>query len=75
MLLGDEPTGNLDFHTGKLVLRALKDVNAQEGKTVIVVTHNSPIAQVADRVLHLRDGGIAQEEVIEHPLPPEDIVW
>ncbi len=75
MLLGDEPTGNLDFHTGKLVLRALKDVNAQGGKTVIVVTHNSPIAQVADRVLHLRDGGIAQEEVIEHPLPPEDIVW
>ena len=75
MLLGDEPTGNLDFHTGKLVLRALKDVNAEQGKTVIVVTHNSPIAQVADRVLHLRDGGIAQEEIIEHPLPPEDIVW
>ena len=75
MLLGDEPTGNLDFHTGKLVLRALKDVNVREGKTIIVVTHNSPIAQVADRVLHLRDGGIAQEEIIDHPLAPEEIVW
>jgi len=75
MVLGDEPTGNLDFHTGKLVLAALKELNAQEGKTVIVVTHNSPIAQVADRILHLRDGGIASEEIVESPTPPEDIVW
>ena len=75
MILGDEPTGNLDYRTGKLVLRALKDVNVREGKTVIVVTHNSPIAAVADRVLHLRDGSIAEEEIVEFPTPPEDIVW
>lgn len=75
MLLGDEPTGNLDFRTGKLVLRALKDVNVREGKTVIVVTHNSPIAAVADRVLHLRDGSVVEEQVNAHPLPPEDVIW
>jgi putative ABC transport system ATP-binding protein len=75
MVLGDEPTGNLDFHTGKLVLGALKELNAQEGKTVVVVTHNSPIARVADRILHLRDGGIVSEEVVAQPTPPEDIVW
>ncbi len=75
MVLGDEPTGNLDFHTGKLVLRALKDVNEREGRTVIVVTHNTPIAQVADRVLHLRDGNIAKEETVANPTPPEDVVW
>jgi len=74
-VLGDEPTGNLDFHTGKLVLGALKELNVAEGKTVVIVTHNSPIAQVADRILHLRDGGIAREEIVENPTPPEEIVW
>jgi putative ABC transport system ATP-binding protein len=75
MVLGDEPTGNLDFHTGKLVLGALKELNVSEGKTVVIVTHNSPIAQVADRILHLRDGGIAREEIVTNPTPPEEIVW
>ncbi len=75
MILGDEPTGNLDFRTGKLVLAALKEVNVHEGKTVIIVTHNSPLAAVADRVLHLRDGRISEIEVNEHPLDPEDVEW
>ncbi len=75
LILGDEPTGNLDFRTGKLVLAALKEVNEVEGKTVIIVTHNSPLAAVADRVLHLRDGHVADVIVNEHPTPPDQIEW
>jgi putative ABC transport system ATP-binding protein len=75
MILGDEPTGNLDYHTGKLVLAALREVNLTEGKTVVVVTHNTPLAQVADRVLHLRDGAVAEIIVNEHPISPEDVEW
>jgi putative ABC transport system ATP-binding protein len=74
LILGDEPTGNLDFVTGKLVLGTLKQLNAQ-GRSVVLVTHNSPVAQVADRVLHLRDGRIAGEELNVRPLDPDDIVW
>ncbi|MDO8737001.1 MAG: ABC transporter ATP-binding protein [Thermoleophilia bacterium] len=75
LILGDEPTGNLDFSTGKLVLKAMKDLNVAEGKTCIIVTHNTPLAQVADRILHLHDGRIAEEEIVERPIPPEEITW
>jgi putative ABC transport system ATP-binding protein len=75
MILGDEPTGNLDYHTGKLVLSALREVNRVEGKTVVIVTHNTPLAQVADRVLHLRDGHVAEIIVNEHPVDPDDVEW
>jgi len=75
MVLGDEPTGNLDYDTGKLVLAALREVNRVEGKTVVIVTHNTPLAQVADRVLHLRDGHVADIVVNEHPVSPEDVEW
>lgn len=75
LVLGDEPTGNLDFRMGKLVLKAIKELNEKEGKTCIIVTHNTPIAQVADRVLHLHDGEIAREMVNEHPTSPDEIVW
>ncbi len=75
LILGDEPTGNLDFRTGKLVLAALKEVNRAEGKTVVIVTHNSPLAAIADRVLHLRDGRIHRIETNENPVEPEDVVW
>jgi len=75
MILGDEPTGNLDYHTGKLVLAALREVNRIEGKTVVIVTHNTPLAQVADRVLHLRDGHVADIVINEHPVSPEDVEW
>lgn len=74
MVLGDEPTGNLDFRMGKLVLASLKELNDQ-GRTVVLVTHNSPIASIADRVLHIRDGRIVEVEVNEHPVSPEDVVW
>ncbi|MBI5231969.1 MAG: ABC transporter ATP-binding protein [Coriobacteriales bacterium] len=75
IVLGDEPTGNLDFRTGKLVLAALRDVSDNEGKTVIIVTHNQPLAEVADRVLHIRDGKIASIEINDNPVRPEDVVW
>ncbi len=75
LILGDEPTGNLDFRTGKLVLKTLKEVNEQEGTTIIIVTHNVPISQIADRVLHLRDGAIVEEEVVENPVSPDDVEW
>jgi putative ABC transport system ATP-binding protein len=75
LILGDEPTGNLDFATGKLVLKALHDANRQEGAAVVLVTHNQPLAAIADRVLQLRDGHIASQTRNESPLPPEDVTW
>lgn len=75
LILGDEPTGNLDFRTGKLVLAALRDANREEGAAIVLVTHNMPLAAIADRVLHLRDGVIASEEINEHPVAPEEVTW
>jgi putative ABC transport system ATP-binding protein len=75
MILGDEPTGNLDYRTGKLVVAALREVNRIGGKTVVIVTHNQPLAQVADRVLHLRDGHVAEIVVNKNPVAPEDVEW
>ncbi len=74
VILGDEPTGNLDFRTGKLVLGAMRDIN-REGTTVIIVTHNAPLARVADRILHIRDGQIVEQEMVAEPIAPEDVVW
>jgi putative ABC transport system ATP-binding protein len=75
LLLCDEPTGSLDFQTGKRVLRLLVDLNRRWQTTVIVITHNGAIAEVADRVIHLRSGEIT--EVVEHasPIAPEEVVW
>jgi putative ABC transport system ATP-binding protein len=75
LILGDEPTGNLDFRTGKLVLGALREVNREEGAAVVLVTHNQPLAAIADRVLQLRDGAIVEQRVNEHPVDPEDVSW
>jgi len=75
LILGDEPTGNLDFRTGKLVLSALREANREEGAAVVLVTHNMPLAAIADRVLQIRDGEIASQTVNEHPLSPEDVTW
>ena len=75
LVLGDEPTGNLDFRTGKLVLGAMNQMHEEEGTTVILVTHNTPLARVADRILHLRDGEIVEEETVAEPIAPEDVVW
>jgi putative ABC transport system ATP-binding protein len=75
LLLCDEPTGALDFETGKLVLRLLVDLKTRLKKTVLVITHNIAIAECADRVVHLRSGEIVGIDVNEHPKPPEEIVW
>jgi len=75
LILGDEPTGNLDFRTGKLVLGALREVNREEGAAVVLVTHNQPLAAIADRVLQLRDGAIVEQTVNDNPVDPEDVSW
>ncbi len=75
LLLCDEPTGALDFETGKRVLRLLVDVKEELGKTVIVITHNAAIVDIADRVVRLRSGEIVEEHANTSPARPEDIVW
>jgi len=75
LLLCDEPTGALDFATGVAVLRVLRDFNTSYGKTVAVITHNAGIADMADRVLRVRDGLIESVTVNENPLPPEEVSW
>ena len=75
VVLGDEPTGALDYETGKLVLDVLRDVHRRSGKTVIIVTHNAAIAGMADRVVRLRSGRIAEIEVNPSPVAPKDLVW
>jgi len=75
LLLCDEPTGALDFETGKLVLRLLVDLKRNLGKTVLLITHNAAIADVADRVVRLRSGEIHEMHANGHPIPPEEVVW
>jgi len=75
LLLCDEPTGALDFETGKRVLRLLVDLNEKLGTTVIVITHNGALADVAHRVIHLRSGEVTETAVNEHRIAPEEVVW
>ncbi len=75
LLLCDEPTGALDFQTGKRVLRLLVDLNQKLGKTVVVITHNAALAKVADRVIHLRSGEVTEIDANPTPIAPEDVVW
>ena len=75
LLLCDEPTGALDFTTGKRVLRTLVDLKNRLGKTVVLITHNAAIAQVADRVVRLRSGQVVELHSNPEPLPPEEVVW
>ena len=75
ILLCDEPTGALDFATGKLVLEAILRINRQLGTTAVVITHNAPIARIADRVLRLADGRIVAVETNAMKLSPAEISW
>lgn len=75
LLLCDEPTGALDFETGRRVLKLLKDINAEFHCTVVLVTHNAPIAAMGDRVLRLRSGQVAEIRHNDSPLDPERIEW
>ena len=75
LLLCDEPTGALDFETGKRVLRLLVEVREKLNKTVLIITHNSAIAQIADRVIRLRSGEVVETTINRQPVPPEEVVW
>jgi len=75
LLLCDEPTGALDYNTGKTILKLLQDICRDSGKTVIVITHNSAITKMADRVIHIKNGGVEQIERNESPEPVENIEW
>ncbi|HEX3726560.1 MAG TPA: ABC transporter ATP-binding protein [Pirellulales bacterium] len=75
LLLCDEPTGALDFETGKHVLRLLVDLKDQLGKTILIITHNAAIAPAADRVIRLRSGEIHELHENLAPQPPEEISW
>ncbi len=75
IMLCDEPTGNLDFETGKVVLSVMREINRNEGITFILVTHNAVIAKMADRVIRFRDGRVAEVTVNESPLEPEELDW
>ncbi len=75
LLLCDEPTGALDFETGKIVLGMLARLRRELGKTVIIVTHNMAIGAMADRVVRLRSGDVTDVHVNEQPTPPEEISW
>jgi putative ABC transport system ATP-binding protein len=75
VLLCDEPTGALDYPTGKLVLEVIARINNTLGTTAVVITHNAPIAKIADRVMRLADGRIASVEVNTARLSPSEISW
>ena len=75
VLLCDEPTGALDYVTGKLVLEVIERVNRELGTTAVVITHNAAIASMADRVLHLGGGRIQRIEVNARKLTPAELSW
>ena len=75
VLLCDEPTGALDYETGKLVLEVIARINAELGTTVMVITHNAAIAGMADRVLRLANGRVVAEERPARKLTPSEIAW
>ncbi|WP_313539978.1 ABC transporter ATP-binding protein [Enterococcus sp.] len=75
LLLCDEPTGALDFETGKQVLKLLQNASRQNGNTVLIITHNSAIAPIADRVIHINDATVRSIEENKQPISIDDIVW
>lgn len=75
VLLCDEPSGSLDFETGKKIFKLLRNLNKERNKVMCVVTHNAPIGEIADRVIRLRDGKIFDIQVNENPLDPNELRW
>jgi putative ABC transport system ATP-binding protein len=75
LLLCDEPTGALDYKTGLLILSLLHKINRELHKTVIIITHNMAIGDMADRVIKMRSGKIVEIKENENPIPPERIEW
>ena len=75
LLLCDEPTGALDYATGKQILALLQKQSRENGMTVIIITHNSALTAMADRVIRIRNGTVAEQWVNEQPTPVEEIEW
>ena len=75
ILLCDEPTGALDYNTGKSVLKLLQDTCRNTGRTVIVITHNQAITDMADRIIKIKNGKVNSCEINENPIPVERIEW
>jgi putative ABC transport system ATP-binding protein len=75
ILLCDEPTGELDFETGKHILGAMRQLHRAEHKTVLLVTHNTAIGDIADRVVRLRSGEVVEDRRNDSPLDPKDLRW
>lgn len=75
LLLADEPTGALDYVTGKQILKLLQDIKKRDKMTVVIVTHNSAIAPMADKVIKFKNGGVEDIVINKHPIPIEEIEW
>ncbi len=75
LLLCDEPTGALDYNTGKSILKLLQNMCRNRGMTVIVITHNQAIAPMADRLIHIKNGQVSGMEINEHPISIDEIEW
>lgn len=75
LLLCDEPTGALDYNTGKAILRLLQNMCRERGMTVIVITHNQAIAPMADRLIHIKNGQVSGMELNDHPTSIDEIEW
>ena len=75
LLLCDEPTGALDYNTGKAILKLLQNMCRERGMTVIVITHNQALAPMADRLLHIKNGQVSQMELNENPMSIDEIEW
>ena len=75
LLLCDEPTGALDYNTGKAILKLLQDTARQNQMTVIIITHNQALTPMADRVIHIKNGAVASMEINNSPMPIDQIEW
>ena len=75
LLLCDEPTGALDYKTGKQILKLLQDTARKENMTVLIITHNAAIAPMADKIIRFKNGTAESIEINEHPTPVEEIEW
>lgn len=75
ILLCDEPTGALDYNTGKQILKLLQDTARKENMTVIIITHNGAIAPMADKVIHFKNGTASEIKINDNPVPIENIEW
>lgn len=75
LLLCDEPTGALDYKTGKQILKLLQDTARKENMTILIITHNTALAPMADKVIHFKNGTAGKIEINENPVPVEQIEW